>query len=155
MKKNKEILSKEFVKNYIYTVLTESPIGFAGFVFVPVVEKTEEFDKVIAGFIIKDEDFHEDGFTANILFLTTYKNETEVELPEELIEIGFTNKKQKPEFVTHYFTYNRLYKIASGKELAETLTEIAFADLINLMFNQELNTRNMNHLSQKENFKTI
>ena len=155
MKKNKEILSKDFVKSYIYTILTESPIGFAGFVFVPVVEKNDNFDKVIAGFTIKEEDFHEDGFNANVLFLTTYKNETEVELPPELIEIGFTNKKQKPEFVNHYFTYNRLYKIASGKQLAESLTEIAFADLINLMFNQELNSRNMDYLSQQETFKTI
>lgn len=155
MKKNNEILSKEFVKNYIYTVMTESDIGFANFVFVPVFDRNEEYEKAIAGFLVKEDGFRENGFVANVLILTTYKNEIDVVIPKELEEIGFTSKKQNTEFVEKFFTYNRLYKIASGKQFAESLTEIAMADLINLVFNQELNMRNLSNLEKQENFNKV
>ena len=42
-------------------------------------------------------------------------------IPKELEEIGFTSKKQKTEFVEKFFTYNRLYKIASGKTICRII----------------------------------
>lgn len=151
---SKGLYTVDKIKMHLYKI-SQNINGWSIFTFSPSLYRDDKKDTSIIGMILNEDYLTKDYFIAKIVIATTFYDETEIEIEQELKDLGFTNKKQLIEFREVKFNYSQLKGVILGQKNAKNILEICVSDLLLLLINDTMIEYNLQLLMKNGTIKVL